>query len=175
MGSFYRRSGESATQDSGFLYQGKIAALRGKYIFGDITTGRIWYVNYDDMLAADDGNPRTMAAMHEVQIVWNKRQYSTMASITEIAYHTRGGKAAGLPGQAVISGGRSDMRFFMDREGELYILSKGDGDDSRSGWCHKSVDLPRTAPGERQRRLVGESFHFHGQLRTRARRQPHGE
>lgn len=83
------------------------------------------------MPAADDGNPSTMAAMHEVQIVWDKprggkEQYSTMAPITEMAYHTRGGKDAGLPGQAVISGGRSDIRFCMDREGELYILSKSD-------------------------------------------------
>lgn len=45
------------------------------------------------MLAADDGNPATMAAMHEVQIVWNKQQYSTMAPITKIAYHARGGSA----------------------------------------------------------------------------------
>jgi hypothetical protein len=125
-----KSTGDAIT--SGFVYQGRIAALRGKYIFGDITTGRIWYVNYNDMLAADDGNPGTMAAMHEAQIVWEKpgggkEQYSTMAPITEIAYHARGGKAAGLPGQAVISGGRSDIRFCMDREGELYILSKSDG------------------------------------------------
>jgi hypothetical protein len=84
------------------------------------------------MLAADDGNPSTMAAMHEVQIVWEKpgggkEQYSTMAPITVIAYHARGGQGSGLPGKAVISGGRSDIRFCMDREGELYILSKSDG------------------------------------------------
>jgi hypothetical protein len=112
---------------SGYVYRGKIAVLRGKYIFGDITTGRIWYVNYDDMLAADDGNPATMAAMHDVQIAWDKEEYSTMSPITEAAYHARGGTAAGLPGQAVISGGRADIRFCMDGEGELYILSKSDG------------------------------------------------
>jgi hypothetical protein len=117
---------------SGYVYRGKIAALRGKYIFGDITTGHIWYVNYDEMLAADDGNPDTMAKMHEVQIVWDrpgggKEQYSTMAPITEAAYHARGGKEPGLPGRAVISGGRSDIHFCMDGEGELYILSKSDG------------------------------------------------
>lgn len=117
---------------SGYVYRGKIAVLRGKYIFGDITTGHIWYVKYDEMLAADDGNPNTMAPMHEVQIAWDKpqggaEQYSTMAPITETAYHARGGKEAGLPGRAVISGGRSDIRFCMDKEGELYILSKSDG------------------------------------------------
>jgi hypothetical protein len=117
---------------SGYVYRGKIALLRGKYIFGDITTGRIWYAAYDDMLAADDGNPATMAAMHEVQVVWDKpgggkEEYSTMSPITEIAYHARGGTAPGLPGLAVISGGRADIRFCMDGEGELYILSKSDG------------------------------------------------
>jgi hypothetical protein len=117
---------------SGYVYRGKIPALRGKYIFGDITTGRIWYVSYEDMLAVDDGNPKTMAEMHEVQVVWDKpsggkEQYETMAPITEAAYHARGGTVAGLPGRAVISGGRSDIRFCMDREGELYILSKSDG------------------------------------------------
>jgi Glucose / Sorbosone dehydrogenase len=117
---------------SGYVYRGKISSLRGKYIFGDITTGHIWYVDYDEMLAADDGNPATMAKMHEVQIVWDKpgggnEQYSAMAPITEAAYHARGGKEEGLPGRAVISGGRSDIRFCMDREGELYILSKSDG------------------------------------------------
>ncbi len=117
---------------SGYVYRGKLAPLRGKYIFGDITTGRIWYVNYDEMLAADDGNPETMAKMHEVQIVWDrpqggKERYTTMAPITEEAYHARGGKGAGLPGRAVISGGRPDIHFCMDRDGELYILSKSDG------------------------------------------------
>jgi len=36
----------------------------------------------------------------------------------------RGGKT--LP-QAMVSGGRSDMRLAMDASGELYILSKSDG------------------------------------------------
>jgi Glucose / Sorbosone dehydrogenase len=117
---------------SGYVYHGKIAALRKKYIFGDITTGHIWYVDYSDMVAADDGNPATMAAKHEVQIAWDKpgggkEEYSTMSPITEVAYHARGGTGEGLPGKAVISGGRADIRFCMDGEGELYILSKSDG------------------------------------------------
>ena len=43
---------------------------RGKYVFADISTGRIWYADYKEMLAADDGNPATMAAMHDVQLQW---------------------------------------------------------------------------------------------------------
>lgn len=117
---------------SGFVYTGKIAALRGKYIFGDITTGHIWYCSFNDLLAADKSSPHAPAKMHEVQIVWDKpggasQPYSSMAPITEAAFHERGGKSPILPGRAPVSGGRSDIRFCMDLEGRLYILSKSDG------------------------------------------------
>jgi hypothetical protein len=113
---------------NGFVYRGKaIPALRGKFIFGDITTGHVWWVDFKEMLAADDGNPKTMAEMHEVKIAWNKEVYGTMAPVTEGVYHARGGKAEHLPGFSRVSGGRSDIRFAMDSDGELYILSKSDG------------------------------------------------
>ena len=50
--------------------------------------------------------------------------YGTMKQITDSTYIARGGKT--LP-QAMVSGGRSDMRLAMDASGELYILSKSDG------------------------------------------------
>ncbi len=40
---------------SGFVYRGKIAALRGKYIFADITTGHVWWADFQEMVAADGG------------------------------------------------------------------------------------------------------------------------
>ena len=44
---------------SGFVYNGTaIPSLRRKYIFTDLTTGRIWYADYKDMLTADDGKRR---------------------------------------------------------------------------------------------------------------------
>jgi len=79
------------------------------------------------MLAADDGDPKTMAAMHEVRVAWSKEIYRTMAPINEIAYHARGGKAEHLPGAGRVRGGRSDIRLAMDRAGELYIMTKSDG------------------------------------------------
>jgi hypothetical protein len=119
---------------NGYVYRGKkIPALRGKYIFGDISTGNVWYVDYKEMLAADDGNPKTLAEMHPVKIRWTEpggasEVYGSMAPITELAYHARGGKAAGLPGTAKVADeGRSDIHFWADAEGELYILSKSDG------------------------------------------------
>jgi hypothetical protein len=113
---------------NGFVYRGKaIPALRGKFIFGDITTGHVWWADFKEMLTADDGDPNTMAEMHEVKIIWNKEVYGTMAPITESVYHARGGKAEHLPGFARVSGGRSDIRFATDSDGELYIMSKSDG------------------------------------------------
>jgi len=50
-----------------------------------------------------------------------------MAPVTTAAYHTRGGKGDSLPGQAKVSGGRSDIHFLTDDAGELYIISKSDG------------------------------------------------
>jgi hypothetical protein len=123
---------------SGFLYRGKLVpALQGKYIFTDISTGHIWYADYDAVLAADDGKPGTLAEMHDVKIVWDdpndapdagKRTYDTMFPIAQAAYHFRGGKSPVLPGRAFVSGdGRADAHVALDAAGELYIFSKTDG------------------------------------------------
>jgi hypothetical protein len=123
---------------SGYLYRGKsIPALRGKYVFTDISTGRLWYVDYQEMLKADDGNPDTFAAMHEIQLRWDdpndspdagKKVYESMYPIAMAAYRARGGKDPDLPGRATVSGqGRADAHFAVDAAGELYIFSKTDG------------------------------------------------
>jgi len=123
---------------SGFVYNGRaVPSLRGKYLFTDLTTGRIWYADYKDMLAADDGKPETVAAMHEVRVRWHdphgstnggSEVYDSMFPIVESAYHARGGKSPHLPGRGeLVKGGRADVRFAIDAAGELYLYSKGDG------------------------------------------------
>jgi glucose/sorbosone dehydrogenase len=122
----------------GFVYRGKAASrLRGKYVFGDISTGRMWVVDFNEMLAADDGKSQTLAKIHELHILWNDphdspdqglREYPTMAPIVQSEYHARGGKDPDLPGTATVAGpGRVDLRFAVDRAGELYLLTKSDG------------------------------------------------
>jgi hypothetical protein len=114
---------------SGFVYNGKaVPALRGKYIFSDLTTGRIWWADYKEMLAADDGQPGTLAAIHEVRLRWNGQMYDSMFPIAEIGYKARGGTSPRLPGRAeLVKGGRADVRFSIDSDGELYLYSKSDG------------------------------------------------
>ena len=63
--------------------------------------------------------------MYPVKILWathdgKKELYGSMAPVTEVAYHARGGKAEALPGRARISGGRSDIHFLTDGAGELF-------------------------------------------------------
>jgi hypothetical protein len=114
---------------SGYLYNGKLVPeLRGKYIFGDITTGRMWYADYKDVLAADDNKADTLAKLHEVKFLWNGTVYDTMWAINEKAYHQRGGKEEHLASrQTIANQGRADARLAMDGSGELYIYSKSDG------------------------------------------------
>jgi hypothetical protein len=71
--------------------------------------------------------------MHPVKIRWTKpggssEVYGSMAPITELSYHARGGTSPGLPGFAKVpNGGRSDIHFWADSSGELFIISKSDG------------------------------------------------
>ena len=135
------RHGPDALGDAiagGVVYRGtKIPGLRGKFIFGDTTTGHVWYADVKEMMAADDEDPRTMAQMHEAQVAWDDpaddpnrgvQTSSTMFPIVEAAYHARGGKSLHLPGKAASApNGRVDLRFAIDRQGEIYFLSKSDG------------------------------------------------
>jgi mono/diheme cytochrome c family protein len=105
----------------GFIYRGtRIPGLKGKLVFADITTGRIWYAEMADVLRADDGDPTTLAPMHELD--------AGLRRIVEETYRARGGLGAALPGAAAVSGrGRVDVRFAEDNAGELYLLTKSDG------------------------------------------------
>jgi hypothetical protein len=132
-------TGGGDAMSSGYVYRGKaLPALQGKYIFGDISTGNVWYVDYKEMLALDAAKSKTPASvsngeMHPVKIRWtapggSSELYGSMAPITELIYHARGGTAPGLPGFAKVpNGGRSDIHFWADSSGELYIISKSDG------------------------------------------------
>jgi hypothetical protein len=148
------KAGGGDAISGGFLYRGTaLPALRGKYIVGDISTGRIWYLDYAEMLKADDGAPGTMARMREMDVKLDGPAVARAAAvdgtapvaasdpivplveprtpmwkIVEAAYHARGGKDPDLPGRSTVSGsGRVDLRFAEDASGELYVLSKSDG------------------------------------------------
>ncbi len=72
------------------------------------------------MLAADDDNPATVAPIYEMD--------ADLRRLTEEAYRKRGGVGQTLPGMGAMAGrGRVDLRFAVDNDGELYLLTKSDG------------------------------------------------
>ena len=123
---------------NGFFYRGTaIPALVGKFVFGDITTGRLWCGDWTSMLAADDGAAATLADMQPVTLVWDNpndspdlgpKSYDRFFEIVETSYFARGGPGTDMPGGATISGdGRADIRLAVDAAGELFVTSKSDG------------------------------------------------
>jgi Glucose / Sorbosone dehydrogenase len=148
---------------SGYVYRGsKIPQLYGKFLFGDISTGAIYYADYAEMLAADDGDPTTLAEIHSLDILWDdpndtpddgEQLYGTLTSsnairgplhqIVEAGYEARGGQDPDLPGGAATTGtfGRADIRIQVDNDGELYILSKSDG-------MIRAITGPEPLPGD---------------------------
>jgi hypothetical protein len=102
---------------SGFAYNGRIAALRGKFVFGDIVRGRLFAADVAAMKKADDGIPQTVAPVEEIQLFVRDggggRTYVTLRELIE--------KAMG----ATVT--RADLFISRDRDGELYITSRQDG------------------------------------------------
>src|SRR5919108_3033313 len=71
----------------GFAYYGRIPALKGKFVFGDITRGRVFAADLAAMKKADDGIPETVAPVEEVQLyvrgAGGNRTYVTFRELIE--------------------------------------------------------------------------------------------
>ena len=141
---------EGDSLGSGFVYRGKLMPkLRGKYIFNDMTTGRIFYVDLAEMLATH-GQRNHQAQIHELQIVY-KSPYDTstdkpvrrrMFDIIAETYSHKGGTPAQdrvLPGAGGATTGWKDPEHHQpkaDPEGAVYgggradvrIAKDGDGE-----------------------------------------------
>jgi hypothetical protein len=125
---------------SGFVYRGKLMPqLRGKYIFNDMTTGRIFYTDLAEMLATH-GQRNQQAQIHELQIV-HKSAYDTanktavkrrMFDIIAETYSHKGGTPAQdrvLPGAAGATTGWRDSEHQQpkaDPEGRAYGGGRAD-------------------------------------------------
>ncbi len=87
--------------EGGFEYSGKaIPELKGKYVFGDIPSGRLFYITLSDL------KPGSLAQVKEWFVSLNGKRISLRE----------------LCGQ-----NRVDLRFARDEKGELYISTKPDG------------------------------------------------
>ncbi len=108
---------EGRSVTDGFAYHGKIAALNGKFIFGDIQRGRIFAADLAALKKADDGIPRTVAPIEEVQLyVRDAGGKRVDVSFTDLIEKTMGGKPP-----------RADLHISRGRDGEIFIHSRQDG------------------------------------------------
>ncbi|MCC7044345.1 MAG: PQQ-dependent sugar dehydrogenase [Acidobacteria bacterium] len=153
----YRTGVEGLAISNGFVYRGKRwPQLQGAVVFGDITSGRLFYARMADLMAATDGNPATLAPFTE--ITTNLRDLVQARMATFPPPPPRGGGPApagpaappaagaaapappagpadgraGGPG-AGRGGGRGpaplrlELRIATDAAGEIYLLTKSDG------------------------------------------------
>jgi hypothetical protein len=87
----------------GFVYRGNaLAALRGKYVFGDLVDGRVFYTEETEMVRG-----QALAPLYQLRIFTAAGRPTSMA--------------------ALAGDSRVDMRLGVDRAGELYVLSKANG------------------------------------------------
>lgn len=93
---------EATAISSGYVYYGSaLPELKGKYIFGGIVDGRVFFVNAADL------------------------KLGQQAPIQEISLQLEDGQATTL--QQLTQNTRVDLRFGLDADGELYIFTKADG------------------------------------------------
>jgi hypothetical protein len=96
----------------GFVYRGAaIPELVGRFVFGDIRSGRLLYADMDALLAADDGDPATTAPVYELGLLQGGVATTLLAVVQSEA-----------PGVQ-----RADLRFGVDAASELYVTTKQDG------------------------------------------------
>ncbi len=92
---------EGVAISGGYEYWGKtIPYLKRKFLFGDIPSGRLFYINTNDIKQG------TLAPIREWRITISKLSRTL---------------------KEVCGSDRVDLRFGRDAQGELYILTKADG------------------------------------------------
>jgi len=108
---------EGRAVTDGFVYRGRIAVLRNKFVFGDVQSGRIFVTDLAELKKADDGIPQTVAPIEEIQLYTRDANGKRVdVSLQELINQTMG---------ATIS--RADLHISRTRDGELLITSRQDG------------------------------------------------
>ncbi len=104
---YFQTQGDAIS--SGFVYRGKaLVGLQGKYIFGDITTGRIFFADYNEMLAANDTDPTTIATVHELLFMYNGKS-TTLYDLIAAEFAAKGGVLTGTAASGVLPGFASNV------------------------------------------------------------------
>lgn len=116
----YDHDNEGHAIGSGFVYQGKhIPELRGKYVFSDIPTGKVFYIDTHDL------RPGEPTEIKELRLSFDGQERALIDMVDFGPHHTERTPL------------RADSRLGIDAAGELYLLTKMDG------WIRKLVPVHR--------------------------------
>jgi hypothetical protein len=108
---------EGVAISGGFAYHGKIEALRGKLVFGDVNRGRVFVADLDALKKADDGVPSSVAPLEEIQLYTvNTQGLRNYTSFKELVEKTQGNSLT-----------RADLHLSRSGDGELFLTSRQDG------------------------------------------------
>jgi glucose/arabinose dehydrogenase len=101
----------------GFSYYGRIQALRGKFVFGDVARGRLFAADLAALKKADDGIPETVASVEEIQLyVRDSSGRRVDVNLLELVEKAKGTATT-----------RADLHISRALDGELLISSRQDG------------------------------------------------
>ncbi len=104
---------EGSAVSGGYVYSGQaVEELKGKYIFGDISLGTLFYTNIADVVAGQQ------APVYRLDVSFG-------GSVTDLV--------------AVTGSRRVELRLGVDAEGELYVLTKSNGTVYKVVGCEKVV------------------------------------
>ena len=108
---------EGKAVTGGFAYHGRITALQGKFVFGDIQNGRVFASDVAAMKKADDGIPETVAPIEEIQLYVRDASGNRIGvSMRELVERTMGTSLS-----------RVDLHISRTGDGELLLTSRQDG------------------------------------------------
>lgn len=117
--------GEGQAIGSGLLYQGSaIPALVGKYIVSDIVNGRLFVTDLSGLVSDDD--PSGVVGFQELGLLYEGVPHTLLD---------------------VLDAQRADARIGVDKDGELYVLTKHTGEIFRlTAATENSVPAPPALP-----------------------------
>jgi hypothetical protein len=108
---------EGRAISAGFVYYGEIEALQGKFVFGDLSVGRVFASDVAALKAADDGIPQTVAPIEEIQLFVRDAD----GNETDVSFSDLIERANGEPSN------RADMHIGQRNDGEIILTSRQDG------------------------------------------------
>lgn len=131
---------------SGFVYRGEsVPELVGKYVFTELVRGRVLYIETEPEQTTDGDEESDQDESEDVDEVLIPGEPATIYEL-QLLFDGEAGTMSDVAGmsntylQHSPHLRRVDLRVSLDRHGEMYLLSKGDG------WIRKIEQVPDEEP-----------------------------